>query len=162
MSTVALLRRAPPFEIEFNRASTAFCAVGEQPALHLPIPWLGGSAVERVFAGAEPAGENRGFALSDSGGLLIGCAVQPVGSSIQCATRELYRRLFDVVRPRTLYRIWNYVPAINAVANGVENYRAFCAGRAEVFEATHGAEFKRHLPAASAVGCGGDALALVF
>ena len=162
MSFAAALKVRTSFEIEFDRAGPAFCSDLVEPALHLPVPWLGGHPVEQIFAAAEPERTAAGFVLRRAGSLLLGCTVQPVGASLQAATGELYRRLLGVVAGRPLYRVWNYVPAINEVADGMENYRAFCAGRAEAFESALGAGYRCRLPAASAVGCGGDALAAVF
>ncbi|MGH7955465.1 MAG: hypothetical protein ACREH8_00455, partial [Opitutaceae bacterium] len=67
-----------------------------------------------------------------------------------------------VTRDRHLYRVWNYVPEINAHPNGLENYRAFCQGRSLAFEATLGGEFQPQLPAASTVGCHGANLKMIF
>lgn len=130
--------------------------------MHLPVPWLGGDAMERIFSESEAVGEVDGCVIRRAGGLLLGCAVQPVGDSMKLATRRLYQRILGAAADRSLYRIWNYVPQINEHDFGVENYRAFCAGRAEAFEAVYGFGFEPRLPAASAVGCGGGVLAALF
>ena len=130
--------------------------------LRLPMPWLAGETVANLFPGVRPAGTAHGFLLHEVDDLLIGCSLQPVRGAPETAARELYARLLAASQGRPLYRIWNYVPAINAEPAGLENYRAFCSGRAQAFEAAYGAGYKHELSAASAVGCGGDALALVF
>jgi hypothetical protein len=62
-----------------------------------------------------------------------------------------------------LYRIWNLVPDINGVGGtGLENYRAFCRGRAEAFEAALGGGYGRRLPAASALGTTDPRLLVAF
>jgi chorismate lyase / 3-hydroxybenzoate synthase len=63
---------------------------------------------------------------------------------------------------RRLYRILNYVPRINAVVGGLENYRRFCRGRSVAFEEHWGRTFRRELPAASAVGTAAGPLAVAF
>ena len=140
--------------------SSAF--VDDPEGVRLPLRWLGGDAEEIHFPQAHPAPSAHGFVLHTSGDLLIGWTTQLIDGDVTHATRELYRRLFAVSADRPLYRIWNYVPAINVVNAGLENYRAFCTGRAEAFAAHYGDGFKPRLPAASAVGCAGDALVVGF
>jgi chorismate lyase / 3-hydroxybenzoate synthase len=150
------------FEVEFGREAAEIVRVEGRTVLRLPLPWLGGDPTESLFQDARPAGEAHGFHLHEAGDLLVGCAVRPVGGAPERAARELYRGLLAACAGRPLCRIWNYVPAINEQPGGLENYRAFCAGRSLAFEAAHGTGFRRTLPAASAVGCGGDSLAAVF
>jgi enamine deaminase RidA (YjgF/YER057c/UK114 family) len=66
-----------------------------------------------------------------------------------CAT---YARLLEALGPARGLRIWNFVPAINAERDGLENYRAFCLGRHEAFLAHYGPGAERYFCAASAVG----------
>jgi chorismate lyase/3-hydroxybenzoate synthase len=149
-----------PLEVEFG---AQVAAIGEdEPRLRLPLAWLDGAATERLFAAARPAGEREGFRLFGAEDLQIGWSLQPVVGDMAAAGRELYRRLLRAAAGRPLCRIWNYVPQINGLRNGLENYRAFNAGRAGAFQDAFGADFPRSLPAASAVGSGGDALAAVF
>lgn len=55
------------------------------------------------------------------------------------------------------------MPAINESSSaGLENYRHFCRGRSLAFEQHFGPGFNARLPAASAVGCAGDTLTVVF
>jgi chorismate lyase / 3-hydroxybenzoate synthase len=149
-----------PLDVGFG-ARTA--AIGEdEPRLHLPLTWLGGAATECLFGAARPAGEREGFRLFAADELRIGWSLQPVGADLAAAGRELYRRLLLAAEGRPLCRIWNYVPEINGRRDGLENYRAFNAGRAGAFQDAFGADFSLALPSASAVGAGGDALAAVF
>ncbi len=148
------------FEVEFGAPACAWGANGA--TLALPPRWLGGTRTEQLLPGAKPAGSSHGFNLWETEGLLMGATVQPVGASLLRTSRELYARLFRASVGWPLYRIWNYVPGINAIADGRENYHAFCQGRAEAFETLHGSGFKRALPAASAVGCTGGELAVMF
>ena len=81
---------------------------------------------------------------------------------MQGAARRLYGRLLAAASGRRLCRIWNYVPEINAVRGGIENYQAFNVGRSLAFQAAFGDKFPAVLPSASAVGSRGDALASLF
>jgi chorismate lyase/3-hydroxybenzoate synthase len=71
--------------------------------------------------------------------------------ALQPLTAVAYRRLFAAARalgyPHFL-RIWNYFPQINRECEGLERYRAFCAGRHQALVAEL-AEFETRLPAAS-------------
>lgn len=148
------------FEVTFaGRAAAA----GAGDALRVSAPWLAGAPVERIFGPVTPAGVEHGIRLFRSAGLLLGWVEEPfVPDSLAARTESLYRRLLAATRGWHLYRIWNYVPAINAQTAGLEHYRAFCQGRSCAFEAEFGQTFQRQLPAASAVGCTGQHVAVVF
>ena len=152
----------PAFGVGFDAPAAEIIRTAAGTTLRLPLPRLGGETTASLFPRVRPAGSARGFLLHEVDELLIGCSLQPVQGDPEAAARELYGRLLATSKGRPLYRIWNYVPAINAEPAGLENYRAFCSGRAQAFEAAYGADFKHDLSAASAVGCGGDSLALVF
>jgi len=130
--------------------------------LRLPVRWLAGEKAECIFPSVRPAGEADGFRLFAADGIMAGWGAQPVAESAEAAARELYRRLFEAAGRRRLYRIWNYVPAINARRDGLENYQAFNVGRASAFEEKFGVDYRQSLPAASAVGSGGETIAAVF
>jgi hypothetical protein len=85
-----------------------------------------------------------------------------VAAELAPRTEALYRRILASCGPLHLYRIWNYIPQINAHTGGFENYQAFCQGRAQGFEAGFGGRFEPHLPAASAVGSDGTHIDVVF
>ena len=86
------------------------------------------------------------------------------GTPLERATHDAYRTLFDVLdtlgMPHPL-RIWNTVPAINAVQFGIERYRQFNIGRQHAFDACRRA-LTGGVPAACALGSvvpvAGDAL----
>jgi enamine deaminase RidA (YjgF/YER057c/UK114 family) len=126
-------------------------------------PWLAGAPHEDIFPGARPAGTEHGVELHRAGALLLGHARESVNpAQLDAQTDSLYRRVLTAARGRHLCRIWNYVPQINALTAGFENYRAFCRGRSLAFEATFGSTFQPQLPAASAVGCVGSTLDVFF
>lgn len=127
------------------------------------LPVLGGAPAESLFAAGEPAGQFGRFQLYRTPDWLLGAAELPAGPSLEAATLQLYQEMLAAVRGWHLARVWNYVPAINeAGAGGLENYRAFSRARSLAFETEFGGEFRRHAPAASAVGANGQALAVVF
>ncbi|MES2696971.1 MAG: hypothetical protein V4773_26140 [Verrucomicrobiota bacterium] len=146
-----------PFRITFGGEPVA------ETVIHIQSPWLAGAPTEDLFPLAAPAEHAQGIALYRSGGLLLGHAQEPfLATELAARTESLYRRILGVTRGLHLYRIWNYVPQINAETAGLENYRAFCAGRSLAFEAALGRQFQHQLPSASAVGCAGNRLDVIF
>jgi chorismate lyase/3-hydroxybenzoate synthase len=150
---------ARPWAVEFVGGSAAEVSAA---GLRLPLERLGGEGAERIFGRVRPAGASAGFQLADALDLRLGWSLEPAGADLAASAAALYRRLVAASAGWHLARIWNYVPDINALRGGLENYRAFSAGRALAFEEAFGREFAARLPAASAVGCGGSALACVF
>jgi chorismate lyase/3-hydroxybenzoate synthase len=148
-------------EVEFDGALAAARDDHGRAGVCVPLTRLAGAETECLFRTARAAGEKAGFRLFTADDLLIGWSMQPVNGAGEAAATDLYRRLLTAAGGRSLCRIWNYVPAINEASAGMENYRAFNAGRARAFADRFGADAARHLPAASAVGCrGGDLVAL--
>ncbi len=129
----------------------------------LGLPLLGGEPAETIFRELQPAGTAADFTLYHSGDWLLGSATAAPDEAPEAAAHRLYSALFRAVGDRTLARIWNYVPKINAPdSTGLENYQAFCRGRSLAFQAELGAGFTQRLPAASAVGLESAALAVIF
>ena len=150
--------RPSALSVDFGDVTTP-----ESTTLHIAAPWLGGAVREEIFPGAQPAGSENGLQLYRWGSLLLGHAHDPfVATQLAARTEALYARMLAACGSRHLFRIWNYVPRINAVTDGLENYRAFCMGRSLAFEKKFGADFQRVLPAASAVGSRGEHLDLIF
>ncbi|WP_415750202.1 endoribonuclease L-PSP [Burkholderia pyrrocinia] len=109
--------------------------------------------------------ERRGalhYRYSEAAGLVFGSIVvqetpdapRDGGTPLERATHVAYRALFDVLdtlgMPHPL-RIWNTVPAINAVQVGIERYRQFNIGRQHAFDACRRA-LTGGVPAACALG----------
>ncbi|VWB33588.1 endoribonuclease L-PSP [Burkholderia lata] len=101
------------------------------------------------------------YRYSETAGLVFGSIVvhetsetHDGGTPLECATHDAYRTLFDVLdslgMPHPL-RIWNTVPAINAVQLGIERYRQFNIGRQHAFDACRRA-LTGGVPAACALG----------
>jgi hypothetical protein len=135
---------------------------GGRPALRVALPVLAGDGKEGLLTDTLPPETGAGFSLFRRGGWLAGFGVATAGQDIEAAAAELYGRLFDVTSGRHIYRIWNYVPQINAVTQSIENYRRFCRGRSLAFEDRFGKTFQSMLPSASAVGSAAGSLALGF
>ena len=132
-------------------------------AFPVGLPVLSAAPVESIFAGAVPCGHSGDFALFRDGPWLLGRARVAPGSDLAQTSAQLYGQLLDAARGWHLARIWNYVPAINAPGpGGLEHYRAFSQGRALAFERVFGPDFKRAVPAASAVGCDAAELSVLF
>ena len=153
-----------PFVVEFGRPVTAVMPRPRGFGLELHLPVLGGKPREVVFPQPAARLEDSDLSLCLSGDLLLGCASEPVADAhaLSTQTQALYRHVLTAARGRHLYRIWNYVPGINTVTDGLENYRAFCQGRSLAFEAEAGAGFPQILPSASAVGTPDGFQSLVF
>lgn len=89
---------------------------------------------------------------------------QAEGGDIERLTADAYERLFqsiDAAGDWHAVRIWNFVPSLLADAgDGLNRYMRFNAGRHRAFARRLGCErrFDELLPAASAVGTGGDEL----
>lgn len=126
------------------------------------MPWLAGPRQEVIATGTGPR-ENDGLFLTNlPDGGLAGAAVAPADLDPHAAARYLYSRMLSSLSGNHLYRIWNYIPGINAEGDGLENYRAFNAGRQAAFITAHGPDFVPRLPAASALGTDGGRMALCF
>ena len=131
-------------------------------ALSVALPVLNGVHAEQLLEGARRPVPEKGCTVFRSGDTLAGFALARARDDLASAARELYERVFAVTRSLRLYRLWNYVPHINAVEQGLENYRHFCRGRSLAFEEQFGDGFQRQLPAASAVGTMAGPLAIAF
>lgn len=154
-------KSAFPFLVSFSRADGP--TVGGPAGLPIGIPCLAGVCDENIFPAVIPAGTVNGLRLFSTGEMLLGVGVRSVdGATIEESTRAIYDGILGVCADRPLYRIWNYVPKINEQTCDLEHYRAFCRGRSLAFEAGWGAEYKRFLPAGSAVGCDDNQLTCVF
>lgn len=132
------------------------------PTLSIALPVLGGPTEETLLTRAGSIRAITDGVLCESEGEAAGLLVAPAGAELEAAARDLYRRVFAETRGRRLYRIWNYVPQINAVTGDLENYRRFCRGRSLAFEDEFGIGYRSQLPAASAVGVAQGPLAVAF
>ena len=153
-----------PYECRmlFGDTSSGPDSAGGSPFLRVGLPVLAGSGVERLLTDTSEPATRGAFTVFSRDSLYAGFAAAPPGAELETAARGLYEQLFEATAGLHLYRVWNYVPQINAFTGGMENYRLFCRGRSLAFEAKFGGGFQRQLPAASAVGMASGPLAVGF
>lgn len=148
--------------VVFGAATAAIERHGGTETLTVALPVLAGPAREELLLTAGEPHPRHGCAIFENAHETAGFLVAPAEADLENAARDLYRQIFSATAGRQLYRLWNYVPRINVVESGLENYRRFCRGRSVAFEQHFGAGFQRQLPAASAVGATQGALAIAF
>lgn len=116
------------------------------------LPVLGGNpCVCMDFTGLPYVRVQDGL-VSSGNALVQGVLIGRDGAHPYQEARRLYSALFDITAGHRLYRIWHYLPVINEVTDGLENYRHFCLARSEVFSERFGSAMEENLAAASAVG----------
>ena len=125
------------------------------------LPWLAGAHQEMLASGGTVEACHGG-ALLRSTDSLAGVLIAEDGGSFTDTARLLYERLFAVLGDHHLFRVWNYVPRINEMVDGLENYRAFNAGRHQAMQQVWGDSLAGKLPAASALGTYEGPLMLAF
>lgn len=150
-----------PLIFRAGAAVTRVAAVPEGLELECQLPWLAGPDTQVLARAAARVRRGEDWVLQGAD-LLAGVLVSAGGASREDESCRLYRRLFALTRGLHRHRIWNYVPRINDVVAGVENYVTFNAGRHRAFAEQFGGIFMPDLSAASAVGSQGGALALAF
>ncbi|HUR57289.1 MAG TPA: hypothetical protein VM029_06245 [Opitutaceae bacterium] len=146
----------------FDAPTAEIRAAGGDTALRVALPALNGRCAEQLLDGAQLPVSEHGCMVFRSANSVAGFAVADAADALEAASRELYVRVFAATRGLRLHRLWNYVPHINAIEGGLENYRHFCRGRSLAFEQQFGTGFERQLPAASAVGTKAGPLSLAF
>jgi enamine deaminase RidA (YjgF/YER057c/UK114 family) len=141
----------------------AACATREDPpALRVALERLAGDDHETLLAPTGAASTTDDVWLFPGRDLSSGFGLARPELDLEAATTDLYRRLFAATEGLHLYRLWNYVPHINACEDGLENYRRFCRARSLAFEARFGKHFQQLLPSSSAVGASAGPLAVAF
>lgn len=142
-------------------ADTSVRVSGAGIIVECAMPWLAGPTRQTLGTGMLARQQDDGYTLeSDTG--ICGVLVAELGSDLAATTGGLYARLFALTRGMPIQRIWNFVPRINRIENGVENYLAFNAGRHRAFVGEFGRIPPAGPPAASALGVHGRHLALAF
>ena len=155
------IRHSQALMFRSGAAATGVSLAAAGLVLDIPMPWLAGPASQLLARGAGPVRADEGWLLRDGDGL-AGVLLGNAGAALEAEALRLYRRLFALTAGLKRYRIWNFVPHINAVVAGEENYAAFNCGRHRAFSEQFGGIFPKDLSAASAVGIKGDSLALAF
>ena len=125
------------------------------------MPWLSGPKSQLLAYGSEMSRLDHGWILKGRGvlsGVLIGKSRAPIREE----SRRLYRSIFSLTRGLNCYRVWTFVPDINAVVDQIENYQSFNSGRHQAFVDEFDGIYPLNISAASAVGIKGDALVIAF
>lgn len=137
-----------------------------------------GTALLEIWRAAGPVTAGRRGALQfwHNGQLLFGSielaetaepselSPGPAPTALHAATAAAYRQIFalldDCAFPH-LWRVWNFIPRINAADDELERYRQFNIARQAAFVAA-GRALEGNVPAASAVGSVSGGLAIYF
>ncbi|MCB1231909.1 MAG: hypothetical protein KDN19_16695 [Verrucomicrobiae bacterium] len=158
---------APEIRLRFGQSVSSCVRNDQELVLDLAVPLLAGAGEERVIGGdeatfLEEAGDFQVLRRAD-GEVVAGAAILPCPDLAEGVAYRLYHQLLDLTRDQSLYRVWHFVPGINAVTEGLEHYQSFNIGRCRAFRETFGDDsMEAHLPAASAVGVSDPQLAIVF
>jgi chorismate lyase/3-hydroxybenzoate synthase len=136
------------------------------PYVWIDIPVVKGDAAFEVWTSAQTVvrDDTDEIVSARNEDILFGCVLTEPGDSLDAASRLVYCRIFDFIDARGyghLLRVWHYFPQINAVADGVEQYVKFNAGRHEAF-AAKGRVLGTDTPAACALGSRSGPLVVYF
>lgn len=149
-------------EIRYG-ASKARHTAASHPVIELDLPLLAGSPVTERWTTSAPVHYldtaclgMGGMRLAMNGDVLFGHlpAIESPGDSLDALVYRSYRAILGETRALGyphLLRLWNYFPGINRAEAGLERYQQFCLGRYRAF-AELSPDFRRHLPAATAIG----------
>jgi chorismate lyase / 3-hydroxybenzoate synthase len=138
------------------------------PVLAVPNPRLDAAAGLEIWGSTAPVerGASGAVAWAEDGSVLAGAVRWRLGDDLAGETRDHFGELLDLLIARGyphLYRVWNYLPGINAEQGGLERYRLFNVGRARAFEERFGEDAAiARFSASSAVGAPGDELVTGF
>jgi hypothetical protein len=165
--------RAARLTIDAARLAAVPCLGGltwgaeAQPLATLPAPVLDGVAGADLWCcGPTPAEGTTGRVhWRDDGRFVFGhIDIAEGGADLAEAARLAYLDVFATLAATGaahLLRLWNYLPRINEVTDGLERYRRFNIGRQRAFIESGRSPFEG-APAACALGTGSDALAIRF
>jgi FkbO/Hyg5 family chorismatase len=126
----------------------------------------GGDIVHEVWYGQGPlqTGQFGKVRFSHNDDFLAGAGFLPDLGMHAEATRLAYLDLFALLKEQGfphLLRIWTLIPRINLPnADGMENYRDFCVGRAQALDSGVADAFA--MPAATVVGSAGSGIVFYF
>src|SRR5947209_1320152 len=162
MGTATNIAPTPTHELRLVFGSARDWARAGADAFPVPVPVLAGPSIHGIELADAVVERIDHFTVFRSATGLAGHWTAPASSDVEAATSDAYRQMLALTRGLHLHRIWNFVPRINAIERGLENYRQFCRARSLAFEKTLGAAFERQLPAASAVGLAEGTFAMAF
>lgn len=142
-----------PFSLISGASTTALDAHGGHLRLALTLPTLAGTPEECLLHHPLHLETQGPLIIGQAGGHVVFAAAQPRTGALDRQTRSLYTSIFRHLPGVSLLRIWNHIPAINETQAGLENYQAFCVGRAEAFDQHFAATTSpATYPAGSALG----------
>jgi hypothetical protein len=152
--------------VAFGRRPPPAAAHAKFPFIWIDMPALRGEGFCELWESGEPVEpvDREGVRGSRNQHVFFGALQVPEGEGLEAAGRFAYGRVFEAIDALGfpyLLRAWNYFPAINAEADGVERYRQFNVGRHDAF-AKHGRTTGVDMPAACALGCHGGPLSVYF
>ncbi|WP_200384751.1 hypothetical protein [Rhodocyclus tenuis] len=142
------------------------------PVQHVGAPLLGGTLAGELWLGigACRSGVHANIRYCVDELALYGVIEidEPASSAqgstpLQAAVADAYREIFALLDREGfphLWRMWNYVPAINADSHGIERYRQFNIGRHQAF--VDCARPPAHSPAACALGVAAGPVSIAF
>lgn len=159
---MAIQTADPAFNITYGAMQTKAVMRRHGVDISLAMPWLAGRGTEALGAPGSAIARADPFIVAEMDGQMTGVAIVPASEGLEGAAEKLYRKLLAVCGDFHLHRVWNYVPQINEYQAGLERYQQFNIGRWVAFEERFGRDLRSYMPAASAVGIGGDQLAVMF
>ena len=131
---------------------------GGHSTLFLPLSTLDKSIHKESFRVTQLLDQDSYSTITRNDCGTLGFFALPLEENISTTTKTAYQKIFHYIGQEKLLRVWHFVPQINEFENALENYQAFCSGRAEAFEEANEQEF----PAASATGIVGHKLIIIF
>jgi len=149
-------------QIAFNASRAELFEADAGAVLNLPLPHLAGRGRETLGSPGSNLRWDEGFLLAETPVSLIGATLLDASDRLEAVFERAYRSLLRINRDWHLYRVWNYIPGINEVRDGLERYQQFNIGRWTAFESAYGKDLRSYMPAASAVGLEGDQAVLIF
>lgn len=139
------------------------------PMLQVPVTLLGtvNPTLWDLWSSSAPcrSGVAQGIHYACDGTVLYGVVqIKPDSHDLLALSEDAYSRLFALLQELgypCLWRVWNYLPHINAESAGLEHYRQFNVGRQNAF-VRYGQVLQGSVPAACALGLGEGALSIAF
>ncbi|MGH8468371.1 MAG: hypothetical protein ACREVY_05100 [Gammaproteobacteria bacterium] len=138
------------------------------PLVRLKLPQLQAAPLAEVWTSGLPVQyfHHEGLWLAANKEILFGYfeEQESAGSTLAGLVHAAYRRILTNVRASGyphLLRVWNYLPGITELSDGLERYQQFCIGRYQALVEER-VEFQNSLPAATAVGTGPGPVHIYF
>lgn len=154
--------------IGFGKGIRGAAATLSCPLSEVDTPQLGNTNMAEVWTSPAPVnyGEQHGIHYSASDEVFFGSIhiAESGQAPLDVISCEAYKNIFDLLQAQGypyLIRVWNYLPNINQITDGLERYRLFCLGRHQAISERN-SFIERDLPAASAIGTRNGNLQIYF